>query len=76
MSFDYNKLKGKIIEKCGTQKKFAEMMKLSERSIVLKMSGKVEWKQSEIVNAQSILELEDEEILTIFFTLKVQHIEQ
>lgn len=75
MSFDYNKLKGKIVEKCGSQKKFAKKMKLSERSITLKLAGKIEWKQSEIINAQIILDLKDEEIIEFFFTLKVQNIE-
>ena len=76
MSFDYSKLKGKIVEKCGTQKKFAEKMQLSERTLTLKLSGQVEWKQSEIIRAQSILGLREEEILSIFFTLIDQDIEQ
>lgn len=75
MSFDYSKLKGKIVEKCGTQKQFAEKMQLSERTLTLKLAGKVEWKQSEIIKACSVLGLESEEILSIFFTLTVQNIE-
>lgn len=55
MKFDYSKLRGKIIEKCGSQSMFAKEMELSERSISLKMQGKVEWKQSEIRRAVSLL---------------------
>lgn len=73
--FDYSKLRGKIIEKYGSQSNFAKKMKLSERTISLKMSGKVEWKQSEICNAVTLLELKDEDICPYFFTLKVKNIE-
>lgn len=33
MTFDYSKLKGKIVEKCGTQKKFAEKNALLRKNI-------------------------------------------
>lgn len=75
MKFDYSKLRGKIIEKCGSQSMFAKEMELSERSISLKMQGKVEWKQSEIRRAVSLLGLADKDICSYFFTLKVQNIE-
>lgn len=74
--FDYSKLRGKIIEKYGSQSNFAKKMKLSERTISLKMAGKIEWRQSEIRNAVALLELEDKDICPYFFTIKVQNIEQ
>ncbi len=42
MPYNYSKLLGRIVEKVGTQGKFAEQMKLSERSISLKLNGKNE----------------------------------
>ena len=33
MAFDYSKLNGRIVEKCGSQGNFARQMELSERSI-------------------------------------------
>jgi len=70
--YDYSKLLGRIIEKFGTQSKFAEAMKVSERTISLKLTGKVDWKQREIESARSLLELAEFDIPAYFFTLKVQ----
>nr|DAY76523.1 MAG TPA: Protein of unknown function (DUF739) [Caudoviricetes sp.] len=75
MIFDYSKLRGRIIEKYGSQSKFAKEMKLSERTMSLKMLGRVEWKQSEIQKAVALLGLADKDICSYFFTLKVQNIE-
>ncbi len=72
MPYDYSKLCGLIVEKCGTQAKFAEMMKLSERSISLKLNGRVGWKQSEIAQACELLGIRATQIATYFFAMKVQ----
>ena len=72
MSYNYNKLKGKIVEKFGTQLAFAQAMGLSERSISLKMNNKVPFTQPEISKAIAILELNDNEIQSYFFNLKTQ----
>ena len=47
MCYDYSKLAGRIVEKFGTQYNFAIAMGLSERTISLKMNGKVSWKDTE-----------------------------
>ena len=72
MSYNYSKLLGRIVEKVGTQGKFAERMNLSERTISLKINGKIEWKQNEIANACQILDIQEREIATYFFALEVQ----
>jgi hypothetical protein len=72
MSYNYSKLLGRIVEKVGTQGKFAERMNLSERTISLKLNGKIEWKQNEIANACQILDIQEREIATYFFALEVQ----
>lgn len=72
MSHNYSKLLGRIVEKVGTQSNFADRMGLSERSISLKLNGKVGWKQGEIVKACEVLEINDHEIPAYFFTLQVQ----
>lgn len=41
MSFDYSKLRGRIVEKFGTQVNFAKAIKLSERTLSLKLNGKI-----------------------------------
>lgn len=72
MPYDYSKLNGKIIEECETRSKFAEKMGLSERSISLKLNGKRGFKQSEIAKACIILKIQEEEIASYFFKMKVQ----
>lgn len=72
MAYDYRKLLGRITELYGTQAKFSEAMGLSERSLSLKLNGKVAFKQPEITKACSLLEICENEIPTYFFTLKVQ----
>ena len=39
MAFDYSKLRGKIVEKFGTQTEFSKAMNLSERTMSLKLNG-------------------------------------
>lgn len=75
MPFDYSKLRGRIVEKFGSQQKFAEAMKLSERTITLKLKGRIPWKQTEICKAVELLELSTEDIPIYFFTVKVQGLE-
>lgn len=72
MAFDYSKLRGRIVEKFGSQTSFAKAMDISERTLSLKMSGKRTWKQTEICFAINLLGLSNEDILEYFFTLKVQ----
>ena len=72
MPYDYSKLLGRIVEKVGTQSKFADKMGLSERTVSLKLNGRVEWKQGEISSACQILDIQDVEIPAYFFALGVQ----
>lgn len=55
--FYYRKLKGKITEKCGTQREFAEKMGLSENSVSNKLSRNRNWTQDEMLKACEILSI-------------------
>ena len=72
MEFDYSKLLGRITEKVGTQANFAQRMDLSERSVSLKLNGKIAFKQCEILKACETLDIGKEEIGRYFFVEKVQ----
>lgn len=72
MAFNYQKLLGRITEKMGSQAEFARRMELSERTISLKLNGKVPFKQNEIVKASNLLEIDNSDIATYFFTVYVQ----
>lgn len=73
MAFDYSKLRGRIVEKYSSQIEFAKALGWSERTLSLKMNGKVAWKQTDICNAIELLELSKDDIQDYFFKLKVQN---
>lgn len=73
MKFDYSKLCGKIVEICGSQKQFAKVMNLSERTLSLKLNNKRFWKQTEIIKASEILKISLQDIPIYFFKIKVQN---
>lgn len=72
MNFDYGKLKKRIKEKFKTQAGFAKAIGWSERTLSLKLSGKIYWKQPEICRAVQLLQLSVQHIPEYFFTQKVQ----
>lgn len=74
MPFDYQKLKGRIIEKYGKQYSFAEAMGWSERTLSLKMNNLRVWTQRDIVKASKLLDIPENEIRDYFFKPKVQSI--
>ena len=74
MAFDYSKLKGRIIEKYGSQGAFSIVMEWSERTLSLKLNGKVAWKQTEICKAINLLELTNDDIQRYFFAKEVQNV--
>lgn len=74
MAFDFNKLRGRIVEKYGSQTKFAKAMNWSERTLSKKINGKISWKQTDICAAIKLLELSEDDIQEYFFTTKVQNL--
>ncbi len=68
--FDYSALKERITEVCGTQQEFAKRMSLSTRTVSLKMTSKIGWKQEEIKKACGILGLSSNDIPAYFFKLR------
>lgn len=75
MAFDYRKLKGKIVEKYGTQTQFARALGISNRTLSLKLNNKIYFKQDEIRKCSNLLNINLNEIQIYFFTEKVQSFE-
>jgi DNA-binding XRE family transcriptional regulator len=65
--FDYSKLRGRIIEKFGSQSVFAKKIGLSERSLSKKMNNKVYFNQLEMEHSAKLLGIRIEDIPKYFF---------
>ena len=65
--FDYSKLKGKIIEKYGTQKEFINTIHMSEPTFINKINNGSYFKQDEIITIMSSLELSLEYVKEFFY---------
>lgn len=70
--FDYSKLKGRIVEICGTQKAFAEMLGITEATMTSKLNCYSYFTQEEIAKAVEILRISLDDISVYFFTQAVQ----
>lgn len=71
MAFDYAKLKGKIIEKYGSQIEFAKAMQVSENTLSLKLNNKVRFTADDIVQITDLLGVDKNEVGQYFFTQRV-----
>lgn len=69
--FDYSKLKGRIKEVLGTQEIYAEKIGLSRTSLSLRLSGKLDFTQEEMMTSCDALQFAPTEIPVYFFTLQV-----
>ena len=71
MAYDYNKLRGKIKEVCGTQDSFSQKLGIGRVSLSQRLNNQLEFSQDEIFKACDILCIPREDIPVYFFTLKV-----
>ncbi len=68
MNKTYNKLRGKIIEVFGAHYLFAKALGISENSLSKKLTGKTQFKQSDITKWCQLLEIPIEEAGNYFFS--------
>jgi len=71
VAFDYSKLRGRIVEKYGTQSNFVENFGVSENSFSRKMNNKSRFSSDDIVRMTAMLDIKKEDIGAYFFTPKV-----
>ena len=74
--FNFNKLRGRIRELYGSQDNFAKALKISARSLSLKLNNYVSFTSEEIYKSLKLLNISDEEVMEYFFNKKVQKFEQ
>nr|DAM39194.1 MAG TPA: Protein of unknown function (DUF739) [Caudoviricetes sp.] len=68
--YDYNKLRGLIKEKCGTQENFAKAIGISNTSLSQRLANKVPFNQIEISKACELFGCTIPEADEIFFKIK------
>ena len=61
MGYSYDKLRGRIIEKYGSQERFAEALGISTNSLSKKMTGKTGFSQKDIVEWSRLLQIDKSE---------------
>ena len=67
----YSKLKGRIVEKFGSQSAFAAAMGWYEARLSAKLNNKSQWTFNEVVKACELLEIPLNEAHLYFFALRV-----
>lgn len=71
MEFDYSMFRGKIKEKYGTERKFANAIGMNPSTLSLKLSNKLEFSQLDIIISMKALKATSNLIEPYFFTPKV-----
>lgn len=74
--FDTSKLRGRIIEKFGSQGRFAAEIKRSQAFVSEVLNGKAYLEQRDIDSWANLLDVSGEELNAYFFTHKVHETEQ
>lgn len=71
MEFDYSKLSGRIVEKFGNRRKFAEALGRQSGYVSTMLKGKAFFNQETIYLWAESLQIETEDIPEYFFKRKV-----
>lgn len=67
IKFDYAKLRGRIVEKCGTQAAFAKKVGLSTVAVTKKLRGQVAFRNDEILKMAEVLDISLDDLRDFFF---------
>ena len=74
MEYDFDKVRGRIREKLGSEAKFAEKLGISTASLSSKFNNRSDFSASEISRAidEDVLDIDVEEIGEYFFKKKLE----
>ena len=67
----YSKLRGRIVEKYGSQERFCEAVGISSVSMSKKMTGQTGFSQQDIIKWCSLLDIELNDVGDYFFAVIV-----
>lgn len=67
MLFDYSFLRGRIVERYGTNKNFALAIGMNPVTLSLKLQNRIGFKQSEILVMSRFLNFSPTEVMRAFF---------
>ncbi len=71
MSFNFKRLRGRIIEKYGSQAEFSKVLGISQNSLSKKMNSKTRFSSDDIVRITKLLNISNSEITSYFFNTEV-----
>lgn len=69
--FDYSKLRGRIVEKCGSIEAFAQTVGISSVSMSKKLNNKTDISREDILRWAEVLDIAKENYGAYFFTKNV-----
>lgn len=72
----FRKLRGRIVEKFGSIRKFANVINITAASIYNKLAAKTEFSRVDILNWSRVLEIPIDSIGEFFFTDDVEKSQQ
>lgn len=67
MPYSYDKLKGRIVEKYGTNSAFAEAMGISDGALSHKLSGRNQFSQKDMARCMKLLDIDPIDMCFYFF---------
>lgn len=73
MAKEYGKLRGRIVERFGSQSSFADAMGITEQTVTNKLNGKREFSQGDIIEWCNALEISAELVGDYFFAHKLSN---
>lgn len=68
VNYDYSKLRGRIVEKCGTIDRFSQLIGTHRTNVSFKLNNKVDFTQREIAAICNVLDIPLNELSPYFFT--------
>lgn len=72
-NYDYSKLRGRVVEKLHSIKRYSEILGISDTALLNKLNNKTAFTQDEILKSigEDALNIPENEISLYFFTQKV-----